>query len=183
MKLGLSLLLLLSVFAGAHVSAQRRTVTNAELEKFKQKRLQAEQDYNDNFDRMGFPSPEELQRQIEQGRADSLALSERLAAERIERERLQIERDRLAIERENLALERQAMEYANRPDYSPLNDGYYGLGFPGYYNFGGHGRPYRGFGSSRFRGPAVNIGNGIPLVNYYGRPTGVRPVFRVHRRR
>ena len=145
-------MLLLSVFAGAHVSAQRRTVTNAELEKYKQKRLQAERDYNDNFDQMGFPSPEELQRQIEQGRADSLALSERLAAERIERERLQIERDRLAIDARTALGGREEYPTAG---YSTLNDGYTGWVFR-LLHFGGNaGR----FAARRIKVPraAVNI--------------------------
>ena len=56
---------LCSIFiAVGFVSAQtaRRTVTNADLEKFRQKRLAAEQNYRDNYERLGFPSPEELQK-------------------------------------------------------------------------------------------------------------------------
>ncbi len=39
--------------------AQTRTVTNATLSKFTEKRLAAERDYRDNYQRMGFPSPED----------------------------------------------------------------------------------------------------------------------------
>ena len=42
---------------------QVRTVTNSTLQKFQEKRLAAERDYRDNYARMGFPSPEELDRQ------------------------------------------------------------------------------------------------------------------------
>ena len=41
--------------------AQTKTVTNADLEKFRQKRLQAEREYRENYERLGFPSPEELE--------------------------------------------------------------------------------------------------------------------------
>jgi len=167
MKIALSLTLLLSVFAGASVLGQRRTVTNADLERHRQKRLQAEQDYRDNYEKMGFPSPEELQRQIEQGRTERFALAERLAQERLERERIAIERERLDIERESVAIQRRAMEAAYASPVSALDDGYYGLGFPNHFYFGG---PSRGFPRSRFGREQVNIGNGIPLVNYYGAP-------------
>ena len=42
--------------------AQTKTVTNSDLEKFRQKRLQSERQYRENYERLGFPSPEELER-------------------------------------------------------------------------------------------------------------------------
>ena len=174
MKLAMSLALMLSVFAGAAVEAQRRTITNSELEKHKQKRLQAEQDYRDNYDRMGFPSPEELERQLEKSREERFELAARLAAERLERERLAVERDRVDLERESLALQREAMQAASAPDTTYYGGGFYGFGYPG--SFGG-----KHFG--RFRGPGflggrVDVGNGIPIVNYYGAPRFPRPILR-----
>ncbi|HEX8287085.1 MAG TPA: hypothetical protein VF556_03770 [Pyrinomonadaceae bacterium] len=73
MKKRLLFILVLSFFVLAPVSAQTRratkTVTNADLEKYRQKRLQSEREYRDNYEKLGFPSPEELQRQREQSRA------------------------------------------------------------------------------------------------------------------
>lgn len=41
--------------------AQTKTVTNADLDKFKQKRLQSEADYRAKYKELGMPSPEELE--------------------------------------------------------------------------------------------------------------------------
>ena len=43
--------------------AQLPTVTNETLEKYKRERLAALREYRENYARMGFPSPEELDRQ------------------------------------------------------------------------------------------------------------------------
>ena len=40
--------------------SQTRTITNADLEKYKQKRLAAEKELRENYRELGFPSPEEL---------------------------------------------------------------------------------------------------------------------------
>jgi hypothetical protein len=49
--------------------AQTKTVTNADLDKFKQKRLQSEADYRAKYKELGMPSPEELeQRSAEEKR-------------------------------------------------------------------------------------------------------------------
>lgn len=58
----LSLILVFSGFVFAQQRATGRTVTNADLEKFRQKRLQAERDYRENYEKRGMPSPAELER-------------------------------------------------------------------------------------------------------------------------
>jgi hypothetical protein len=57
----LSLILTVSGIVLAQEKATK-TVTNADLEKFRQKRLQAERDYRENYRKRGMPSPEELER-------------------------------------------------------------------------------------------------------------------------
>ena len=52
------------------ISAQTKTVTNADLEKYRQERLKAEEDYRKNYAQMGFPSPEELERINERNRRE-----------------------------------------------------------------------------------------------------------------
>ncbi len=79
-------------------SAQTRTVTNADLEKFREKRLDAEKDLRENYAKLGFPSPEELEKQNAQAEKERFALFEKLQAERLEREKLEIERQRVAAE-------------------------------------------------------------------------------------
>lgn len=66
MKKRLLFILCLSFIAVGTSFAQTRTVTNRDLEKFRQKRVEAERDYRENYEKLGFPSPEELERRREQ---------------------------------------------------------------------------------------------------------------------
>lgn len=84
---------------------QARTVTNASLAKFQQKRLAAERDYRDNYARMGFPSPEELEKQRDADMAARLELAEQLRQARLEKERLELERRNLDLEAARLEAE------------------------------------------------------------------------------
>ena len=143
-----------------------RTVTNMDLEKYRQERLQAERDYAENYDRMGFPSPEELQKQIEKSRQERIALSARLMDDRIQRERIQAE----------LA----AAVYAAREDryMVPADTRYFAWPYGGYYYNGIYAYP------GRYRGP-VRGGNGQPIFDYFNqqRPVQRLPAFRVNRPR
>lgn len=77
----------LALAAAATVFPQTgKTVTNADLEKYRQQRLKAEKDYQDNYARMGFVSPEEMQRQIEKSRVERETLAARLFSERLRQE-------------------------------------------------------------------------------------------------
>lgn len=123
--------------------AQTRTVTNSDLEKFRQKRLQAEADYRENYKRLGFPSPEELARQREQDSKELSELSERLTNERLEREAMQREDDfrraQLEVMRSNSeAYSNQSVNYGNGY-YPSVYYGaypYYGYSTYGYQNYG-----------------------------------------------
>lgn len=74
------------VFVGS-VAAQR-SVTNADLENYKQARLEAARDYRENYEPLGMPSPEELERRREASRLETEKLYDKLRAERLEAERL-----------------------------------------------------------------------------------------------
>lgn len=80
------------VVAAGIAAAQTRTVTNADLEKYRQERLKAEREYRENYATWGFSSPEELDRRREQSRIETEQLSAKLRAERLEREHLEAER-------------------------------------------------------------------------------------------
>jgi hypothetical protein len=55
------ILLIVSVLLATNSAfAQRKTITNANLEKYKQERLKREADYRANYKKLGLPSPEEL---------------------------------------------------------------------------------------------------------------------------
>jgi hypothetical protein len=73
---------LMFIFSGL-AFAQTKTVTNADLEKYRQKRLAAEKEYRENYREMGFPSPEELEKQNEESARERSELAQRLRAEKI----------------------------------------------------------------------------------------------------
>ncbi|HEV7699926.1 MAG TPA: hypothetical protein VGO43_06835 [Pyrinomonadaceae bacterium] len=73
----------------------RRTVTNADLDRYRQSRVLAERELREDYARLGFPSPEEMQRRELESQAQTANLVERLKNERIERERLELERSRM----------------------------------------------------------------------------------------
>lgn len=64
------------------VSSQTRTVTNADLEKFRQERLRAEAEYRRDYRRLGMPSPEEVDRINAGKRAELRRVSANLERER-----------------------------------------------------------------------------------------------------
>lgn len=73
------------------VSAQTRTITNADLEKYRQERVKAEEDYRKNYKKLGLPSPEELEQQRERERRENDE-----AAARIRRQNAQTQNDFVA---------------------------------------------------------------------------------------
>lgn len=124
-----SLLFFVVLLSVAGVSAQAtKTVTNADLEKFRQERLKNEKDYRENYAKWGMPSPEELQRRNEQSAKELTELSNRLRAERLEQER-----------QEALAAQGQSGVYAV-PIAQPRR--YYQA--PYYYGYPVYGGFYRG---------------------------------------
>lgn len=72
--------------AAITAAAQTTTVTNFDLEKYRQERVKAQKDLNENYKEMGFASPEERARRLEAWKQESRELSERWERERIERE-------------------------------------------------------------------------------------------------
>ena len=88
MRKRLLFILCLSFIAADSSFAQTRTVTNRDLEKFRQKRVEAEREYRENYEKLGFPSPEELERERDQSRN---AAEESLLRQR--EERLETESD------------------------------------------------------------------------------------------
>jgi hypothetical protein len=80
------LLIICVLLAANSVFAQRKSITNASLEKFKQERLQREADYRANYKKLGLPSPEELaQREAEEQKR----LTEYTANRRVQRQQIE----------------------------------------------------------------------------------------------
>lgn len=173
MKMRLLFILVLSFVAASSTFAQKRTVTNENLEKFRQKRLAAERDLRENYEKLGFPSPEELQRQIEQSRIERENLSARLRAENLERERIDLERQIAENEARNNALQSPAQNY---PVYQ--NDNSFGsapYGFYGFPTFGYSNRRFNrgGFGGRFGNQPRIEYRNNLPVIL----PPAPQPIF------
>lgn len=69
-------------------AAQSKTVTNSDLDKYKAERVRGETDLRENYARLGFPSPEELERREAEATKKRNELSARLTLERLEQERI-----------------------------------------------------------------------------------------------
>ncbi len=121
--------LILSVAAVA--LAQTKTVTNADLEKFRQKRLQNERNYRENYARLGFPSPEELERRRVEDEKNLIEFSRQLETQRLERETLQAEAANQALFLQNQYLQSQGYSNYNsgRYFYDGYSPYYYGSGY------------------------------------------------------
>lgn len=127
------------VISFALVGFGQRTVTNSTLEKFQQKRLAAERDYRENYLRMGFPSPEELDRQRDADMAARIQIADQLRQARLEKERVELERHNLDLEAAAFEDSRAIVENGNGI-YGGFSGGYSG----GFYNDGRRHRRFRG---------------------------------------
>ena len=108
--------LMLAVIGGV---GQPRTVTNADLEKYRSIRLKAEQDYRENYQKLGLPSPEDLELQRDQDAKESQELSARLRYDRLMREQAEFERQQ-AIGLSAASQQQYVIidgNYASRPIY------------------------------------------------------------------
>jgi len=172
MRFSIAATMLFIFAAGISVTAQNKTITNADLEKYRQQRLRAERDYRDNHVRLGQPSPEELARRNEQSRLVNLELADKLRTEHLQRDRMQFEREQIIEQR--LMREQQTV-YRRDSGYGPALYGGYGAEIYGGYGFGyDNGRGNRGRGGNfqyRYQQPYY-VGGGfiIPVGPRVGYP-------------
>lgn len=114
--------------------ATKKTVTNADLEKFREKRLAAEQEYRDTYAAKGLPSPEELRAQSDARVKATIELADKLRAEQLEREKLALA----------AAAQQQAAHtayFSGSPIYYPYDNSVLSYGYFGGFGFG---RGFRG---------------------------------------
>jgi len=129
MKKRLLFILCLIFGLSGFVFAQTKTVTNNDLEKFRQKRLQAEKDYQENYEKLGFPSPRELAERNKQNLKELMELSEQLRAERLETERV----DALQAQIDAVQTQNSYLQSLNNTSPSVVRNNYYGYSPYGYY--------------------------------------------------
>lgn len=125
------------IAVGIPVFGQTKTVTNSDLEKFRQERLKAEKEYRENYGKWGFPSPEELERQREQNLKEATERIAQTRADRLEQERIDLEKRRL-----------EEFNYSRSPIYIPVRS----FSSPYFVNYA----PY-GFYNSRFFRPRTRV--------------------------
>ncbi len=123
----LGLIFSLSIIA----TAQKKTVTNADLEKYRQKRLQADQKYRENYERLGMPSPEELEKKRLADEKSLIEFSHRLEVQRLEREAAEAEAQSQALWTQN-----QYLQSRQTGDYGYQSGGYYYGYSPYVYGYG-----------------------------------------------
>jgi len=117
------LLFILCFSLAASAFAQTKTITNADLEKYRQKRLQAEREYAENYERLGLLSPAELEQRRIQSIKERSELAQRLERERLEREYYEQQQPVYVI---------QSVTVNNRRSRSPY---FYNYAPYGFYNF------------------------------------------------
>jgi hypothetical protein len=149
---------ILALICAGGVLAQR-TITNADLDKYRVQREAADRDYRENYAKMGFPSPEELRRQLAEDRIANERLVERLSQDRIERERIASEAFRDQQMRESQTVTQPSPEYR---EYYYNGYGVYGYGYPyPYYPYYGNRYPRR----NRQQLPSGSVGGGMYWPN------------------
>src|SRR6267154_1798284 len=88
-------LCLVSLTGIVGLAQARRTVTNSDLERYRQQRVTAERELREDYTRLGFASPEERARENALSEQQLVELSSQLKQERLERERMELEREML----------------------------------------------------------------------------------------
>lgn len=145
--------------------AQMKTVTNADLEKFRQKRLEAEREYAENYKKLGFPSPEKLAQQRIKDEKDLIAFSQELETRRIQREAIQKEAEVQVLRAQNEFLQTLVNNSANQSNENNVQHlPYYNYGYPPYYYFN-----RRFYGNTNYGGFTNRYGN---LFNVQFSPFG-----------
>lgn len=139
MKKRLLFIFCLTFGLGGFVFAQTKTVTNADLEGFRQKRLRAEKDYQENYQRLGLPSPQQLAERNKQNLKDLVELSERLRAERLENERI----DALEAQADAVEAQNNYLQSLSTAAPSVVEQNYYYGYSPSVYRGGGFYYPYQ----------------------------------------
>jgi type II secretory pathway pseudopilin PulG len=79
-------IVILSLASAISAFAQTKTVTNADLEKFRQQRVESERNLRAEYARKGFPSPEQIEQQNRQRRFEMEQYSDQLRTQRLQSE-------------------------------------------------------------------------------------------------
>lgn len=157
-KLFLSVLLTLSLTALA--AAQRNTVTNFDLEKYRQQRVQADADYENKVQSGVLPSKAELEKREQERRKIVSEISQKATIARNQAENYW-QAQGFALRTEIAAVEAEANYVRARIGQIPAPQVYYSVGYLPY-GYGGYG--YGGYGGGFPQYP-VNGRNNVQINN------------------
>ena len=159
--------------AVVYSSSQTPTVTNADLEKYRAKRVAADEALQQKYSEMGFPSPAEIERQRNRDYWDKVEFGEKLLQQRAEREKTDAERAererliRIAAEASIAAAAAQQREVVvERQDNTGYLWGYYVLNnrwwpwrspYPYYYPYPTANGTYRAGGGMVVTQPGIQL--------------------------
>lgn len=140
----ITLLTVTAVSAQSHQTSRR--ITNLDLEKYRDARMAADKELRENYEKLGFPSPQELERRREKSRVETEELAAKLRAERLEQERLDAQREaesrRMIVYNRGIVRQNDvyfSSGYSSGYFYSPYVNPYWRprtYGQPGYYAAG-----------------------------------------------
>ena len=161
------------IFAAVGLAvSQTKTVTNSDLEQFRQKRLEAERDYRENYEKLGFPSPEELERQNAESRRRLSELARRIEAENARNENYYKSRANDLLT-EIAAVDAQIAYLRGEINRLPNRNYIYSYGYAPYF--------YRGRQTADpfYIQPLPNLANNQILINQYPyRNTRRAPIYK-----
>jgi hypothetical protein len=174
-KIAVFLCVVFSFSVAASAQTTRRTVTNFELEKYRNQRITSEREYRETYAQRGMLSPEELKAANESRIQQTIDLAAKLRDQELEERRLALEARAQEIQLEDLRA-RQA-----EPIIYPYDNSIWGGGIID----GGFGGRFHGRRFPRFLGRGVYAAGGnvwpAPLGSQtFQRP---RPMFNVGGRR
>ena len=127
-----SFFVLVSIFVFAGFGAAQRSVTNADLESYRDQRIRAKADLQQNYDRLSFPSPAELARREQERNRKIDQLTSTLRQESLEETRMYRQYETATAPHRVIVEQPQqedgegtnSEQYPNYPSYT--------YGYPGY---------------------------------------------------
>ena len=172
-----SLGLVFTFLAAVLTVTAQKTVTNADLERYRAERVQAEERLRQDYERKG-TSIDEVMRHNKASQKEMIELSAKLRADRLEEEKLAAER--AAVEQAAAASRQAAAPQLLYQDPYYWGGGYDGFGYGGYGYGYGYGNGFRGRRGFRF--PYLQQGYYAGGQFWPTSPsTPSRPAFRVPR--
>ena len=147
-----------------------RTVTNFDLEKYRDQRVAAEREYRETYAKRGMPSPDELKAASDARIQQTLDLAERMRADQFEQQRLALQTQAQQIQIEELRSQQSA------PVFYPSDNLIWSYG--GFTDFGRGRFRSRDLRNRNGRGYYIGGGNVWPAP-LGSQPQRLRPIFRV----